>query len=76
MLTAFRAGWAADGAFLRDRFGWRWDGQARIERGDAGGAGAVRAVGDKGQCGAVEHRGAGQPQEPWSDLGSARAINK
>lgn len=34
MLTAFRAGWVADGAFLRDRFGW-WDGQARIERGDA-----------------------------------------
>lgn len=37
MLTAFRAGWVADGAFLRDRFGWWWDGQARIERGDADG---------------------------------------
>lgn len=37
MLTAFRAGWAADGASLRDRFGWWWDGQARIERGDAEG---------------------------------------
>ena len=37
MLTAFRAGWAADGASLRDRFGWWWDGQARIERGDADG---------------------------------------
>lgn len=37
MLTAFRAGWAADGASLRDRFGWWWGGQARIERGDAEG---------------------------------------
>lgn len=37
MLTAFRAGWAADGASLRDRFGWWWDGQARIEHGDAEG---------------------------------------
>lgn len=37
MLTAFRAGWAADGASLRDRFGWWWDGRARIERGDAEG---------------------------------------
>ena len=35
MLTAFRAGRAADGAFLRDRIGWWWDGKARIERGDA-----------------------------------------
>lgn len=47
MLTAFRAGWAADGASLRDRFGWWWDGQARIERGDADGQALI-------ECGDAE----------------------
>ena len=47
MLMAFRAGRAADGASLRDRFGWWWDGQARIECGDAEGQARI-------ECGDAE----------------------
>ena len=58
MLMAFRAGRAADGASLRDRFGWWWDGQARIECGDAEGQARIECGDAEGQarieCGDAE----------------------